>query len=40
MEKKAFYGNFGIVKAFTYLLMMGGNGLQEVSAKLYSMLII
>ena len=31
---KAVYGNFGVVvKAFTYLLMMGGDGLQEVSAK-------
>ena len=31
---KAFYGNFGVViKAFTYLLMMGGEGLKEVSKK-------
>lgn len=31
---KAFYGNFGVVvKAFTYLLMMGGDGLKEVSEK-------
>jgi len=31
---KAFYGNFGVVvKAFTYLLMMGGEGLKEVSEK-------
>lgn len=31
---KTFYGNFSvIVKAFTYILMMGGDGLKEVSEK-------
>lgn len=31
---KTFYGNFGvIVKAFTYILMIGGDGLKEVSEK-------
>lgn len=31
---KAFYGNFGVVvKAFTYMLMLGGEGLKEASAK-------
>lgn len=31
---KAFYGNFGVVvKAFTYMLMTGGDGLKEASEK-------
>ncbi len=31
---KAFYGNFGVaVKAFTYMLMLGGEGLKEASEK-------
>ncbi|MGI6587577.1 MAG: aminomethyl-transferring glycine dehydrogenase subunit GcvPB [Peptococcia bacterium] len=31
---KAFYGNFAVVvKAFTYMLMMGGEGLKEASTK-------
>lgn len=29
---KAYYGNFGVlVRAYTYILMMGGNGLRQVS---------